>query len=131
MTVLMEYWKPIAHSAGILAGGILVGLAVAYTLLFILRYLERGAFRFLFSTMRGKVRSPLRVLVPLIALAMILPVTDLSESAVSVIQQVLEVLIILNVAWLFIKLVHLVQDLILSRFELEARDNLLARKVYT
>jgi small-conductance mechanosensitive channel len=114
-----------------MAGGILVGLAVAYTLLFILRTLERGAFRFLFSTMHEKVRSPLRVLLPLIALAMIIPITDLSEAAAGTVQQVLEVLIILNVAWLFTKLVRLVQDLILSRFELEAKDNLLARKVYT
>lgn len=131
MEISIQNWEPVARSAGVLAGGILLGLAVAYALLLVLRSLERGTVQFLFKAMRGKVRSPLRVLLPLFALTLVLPATDLSVNAVATVRQVLEVLITVNMAWLFIKLVLLAQQLILSRFELEAQDNLQARKVYT
>jgi len=55
----------------------------------------------------------------------------LSPVAVQALAKALEVLLTLALAWLLIRLLAVAQDLIASRFDVEAADNLRARRVHT
>jgi small-conductance mechanosensitive channel len=129
--MLATSWIPIVRSAAVLIGAVALGLIVAFVLLFILRSLRKGTGRYVYQALREKIRAPVRILMPLIALAVLIGTAELSENALEASRQILEILIILAVTWLFVKLVLVIEALLLAQFELREKDNLTARKVHT
>jgi small-conductance mechanosensitive channel len=84
----------------------------------------------------GEVLAPLagktvRVLVPLLVVVSILPIINLPSRYAIVLARASSILIILTVSWIVSQAVHFGERTLLSRYDIRARDNLHARKLYT
>lgn len=75
--------------------------------------------------------APLRALVPAMAFAVILPYLTLPDTARTVSRHFLTVWLIAAVAWLSVRAVGFIRDLILGRYDIQQADNLHARRMYT
>lgn len=77
------------------------------------------------------IRAPLHVLVPAVCLAVSVPLWRFPPRVDSMILEGLILWIIGAVAWLALRVVNVVRDLVASRLHVEEKDNLHARRVYT
>ncbi len=79
------------------------------------------------------LRKPSRFLIPLIIVQAALPMVQgqMAELVNAYLTKLIHVLLIGGVAWLLIKLVDVFEQYILSQYEIDARDNLRARKIHT
>lgn len=76
-------------------------------------------------------KGPLRGLLPAIFLSLVLPAMDLPENLAVGLRHALLVWIIAVVAWFATRFIGLIKALVLRRYKMGERDNLLARRVYT
>jgi len=76
-------------------------------------------------------KGPLRALLPAILLSLALPAMHLPGNVAAGLRHGLLVWIIAVVAWFAIRFIGLIKALVLRRYKIENRDNLLARRVYT
>lgn len=77
------------------------------------------------------VGRTLRLIVPALGIIFALPVLGLSEQYAGVISKGGSILIVLAVAWIFIQAVNTGEKYVLTKYDINAADNLQARKVYT
>ena len=77
------------------------------------------------------LRKPLLFLIPALCLVIVMPFTRFEEGIYSIIARILNLWLIASCGFLFIKSVFMAREMILSQYDVEARDNLLARRVYT
>jgi small-conductance mechanosensitive channel len=81
--------------------------------------------------MRDKTRcTPKRGLSPPILL-LFLPLIEFYPSIRKPLDHILAIWIIIGISWLLIRLFHVIRKLILSRYEISAKDNLEARRIST
>ena len=76
-------------------------------------------------------KAPLRTLIPAIIFTIVLPFLRLPPKTVQLVRHALIIWLIMAAAWLSIKIVGFGRDLILSRYQVDVRDNLQARRMYT
>jgi small-conductance mechanosensitive channel len=76
-------------------------------------------------------KGPLRALLPAVFLSLVLPAMGLSENLATGLRHALLVWITAVVAWFATRFIGLIKALVLRRYKMEDRDNLLARRVYT
>ncbi len=77
------------------------------------------------------VGRSLRVIVPVVGIIFALPVIGLSPEYAGVLGKGSSILLIVTVAWVLIQAVNLGEKAVLAEFDINASDNLHARKVYT
>ena len=75
--------------------------------------------------------APLRFLFPPLILLLFLPLIELYPSIRKPLDHILAIWIIVGISWLLIRLFHVIRKLILSRYEISAKDNLEARRIST
>jgi len=75
--------------------------------------------------------SPLRAIVPAALLAMALPFLRFPAGLLIFIRHMLALWMIASIAWLVIRTIAMARDMILSRYDLAAKDSLSGRGVYT
>jgi small-conductance mechanosensitive channel len=78
-----------------------------------------------------KSYGPLRFLFLPLFFLLTLPLIDLPPSVRNPLDHILSILIISGVAWLLLRIFHILKSLILSRYEISAKDNLEARRIST
>ncbi len=78
-----------------------------------------------------KFKNPTLVLVLLFDFIVLKEMFTLGEEASASIRQFITVSIIFCVTWLLIKAINLTRELILRQYDMDEKDNLKARKVYT
>jgi len=83
------------------------------------------------STLIKRCKEPLRWIIILIVLMAVLPVLKIPPDTYGSIMRILSSAFIAVIAWLFIRMVFVVQDNILSKYDIAAKDNLQARKIHT
>lgn len=124
-------WNEVGFSVLIVGGAVALGY-VALPLVF--RLLERWTRR-TDSPVDDKalqyLRRPLRWLLPLIALRLALPLTAISPEGIDDLNHALFIGVIFAVAWLLWRTILMIEDLLVSRFHIDAADNLRARKIQT
>ncbi|QJA05394.1 mechanosensitive ion channel [Thermosulfurimonas marina] len=76
-------------------------------------------------------RAPLKLFFPLLGLWLSLPALQLPGELLSLLKHLIELLIIFSLAWLGIRGTYVAEDLVMSHYDLTAKDNLQARKIYT
>jgi small-conductance mechanosensitive channel len=78
-------------------------------------------------------RRPFSLFIPVLILLLLLRDSNayLSEPVIRHAGQFLHVLLVVAIAWFFVKLTDVFGSLVLSRYDIHADDNLRARKVYT
>ena len=77
------------------------------------------------------LKNPLRALIPALCLVLIFPFLRIPENIRVLTKHLLLLWIIASIAWLLVKTVSMVRDLILSYYQLDVKDNLEARRMYT
>lgn len=123
--------SPLANA--LIAAGGAVGLAiVVHAVVYLL--LHRATRRtpgVADSAAVRRTRGPALVLAVLVAGRLVLPAMPAPEETLSQIGHAVTVAIILCVTWLVVQAVAVIDDVILSRYRVDVRDNLQARRVHT
>jgi small-conductance mechanosensitive channel len=77
------------------------------------------------------LRGPILALIPAILLGVSIRVLEVPQGSATIVNRVLTLWIIGAIAWLAMKLVTVIRKLIMSHYEVDAKDNLRARRVQT
>jgi small-conductance mechanosensitive channel len=78
-----------------------------------------------------KFRNPLLAVILLFDFILLKELFTVEEKASAAVNQFITVVIIFFVTWILIRAINLARDLILHQYNLDEKDNLKARKVYT
>ncbi len=124
-------WDKIAVSGGVALGTILAGLALYRLLFYILSHLAGRVVAPLSTTLIERLRGPVRILLPLLAIMLVIPSLGFSAESNEVFKHLVGLCIIAVIAWLFINAVLAGRDIVLSRFDVSVKDNLKSRMVHT
>ncbi|MBU2498074.1 MAG: mechanosensitive ion channel family protein [Proteobacteria bacterium] len=128
---VIENWEKLAWFLALLAFSIIVGIVAYSILLLIIKRIARRTPTILDDAFIRHCRKPVRFLIPLLTLNLFSPLLGLPETLVGPLRHLLSLGIIASIAWLFVQGTYVLNDFILSRYELDEKDNLQARKVYT
>lgn len=79
----------------------------------------------------ARLRNPVRMLIFLVFFRLTAPLLDLSAKAQIITGQMFGLLFIAALAWLAIQGISVVENLVLSRYDMASADNLSARKMHT
>ncbi len=77
------------------------------------------------------LKSPLRFLIPVLCVSGIIPLLLLPEKARLFIGDFIHILLIALFGWVAIKIVYIFRDALLSRYDINTRDNVHARGMHT
>jgi small-conductance mechanosensitive channel len=124
-------WPGVILSGGLVAAAALAGLAAYGILFFVLLRLARRTGATLGVALIQRMRSPVRILLPLLAVMVMVTPLAISPAASEVLKHVFSLCIIAAITWLFVNLALTGQDIVLSRFDVQIHDNLKARSVHT
>ena len=114
----------------------LVGAAIAGLLVYAMLYwvasmiARRTKTPFDNSTVKH-CRGPLRLIIPLLFVQFALPFLSFPKTSEVFLKQVITVAFISSLGWLMVNLTHVAEEIALSRFNIDVRDNLRARVVQT
>lgn len=110
---------------------LITGLILYLVAAFLLRRLQRNISKKEFKVNLGLLKSPLRSLVPCLCVIMSIPLLRLPENTQGIFSHFVNIWLIASSSWLIIIIVRVIRDAILARHDIDARDNLQARRVYT
>jgi len=128
---LLQNWEAITIPLGIIAVAVLLAVAAHYVLFKILNRFARGTESILDDALVKHSAGPGRLIIPLLAVSFVPTIVKFPAGILPLVKQTLALLWIVGVAWLVIKLAYAVEDLILSQYALDVRDNLAARRIHT
>jgi small-conductance mechanosensitive channel len=114
-----------------LAGAVVVGLIVHYILFATMERVARRTQTIVDDSSIKNFRRPLQLLIPLLAISLILPTLSMPPTILVVLKHLLSLGIIALIAWLFVRTTDVLDDIVLSRYRIDEKDNLQARKIYT
>ncbi len=127
----LSHWGSFVYPAAGILGAALLGLIVSSFALKTARHLTTGKGTKLNNLLIRHTRGPARLLIPLLTIRFFLPLIRMPDSVVDFVNQALAVLMILAVAWMLIRILHVVQDVVLNQYATDVADNLRARRVHT
>jgi small-conductance mechanosensitive channel len=116
--------------AGLLVSG-LIGLGAHFLVFSLIQRLARRTPSPVADAFLKHCRGPWKLLFPLFALSLFLPVLSLPDDLLSSLRHLISVAVIVSVTWLLIRSTQALEDVLLDRFPMDERDNLRARKFHT
>jgi small-conductance mechanosensitive channel len=131
MDALITNWEGWIFSLAILAGAVILSLIGHYLLFYALERAARHTRTILDNSLAVHCRGPLRLLIPLLVVSFLSPLLTIPPTALAVLKHLLSLGTIASVAWLVIRTTNVLDDFILSRYDMEDKDNLQARRIYT
>lgn len=124
-----------AQAVLILSGAVVIGLLMHVLLIRIARSVVRRlpSVQAFGDIVLDRVREPLRLIVPLVAVYAALPFAaeSLSTGVQALIEGGLDLITVLAIAWLLVAFVLMGEDFIAQRYSIDEADNLRARKIIT
>jgi len=128
----LTHFPDIITTLGIVLAGLLSGLVVKLLLFAALgAHARRDTFSLSKSVARHLSR-PCSWFFPVLALSFLLPLVPLPPRGLEVLRRLVEMGLILSFAWCLIKVVYVVEDQVLRRYQLNASpDNFRVRKLFT
>jgi uncharacterized membrane protein len=118
-------------SLAILAGAIVLALVVHFIFFFLTERLARSKGRnteFLFAR---RAKNPARIILPLLALVLVVPLVPIPENLKYILQHALGLGVIASVGWAIVILSKFASDLVFARYPIDSPDNLSARRIRT
>ncbi len=133
LNTLMELdaWRDVTVSAGLLVAAFAAGYLIHGALFWILGRVAAKTGGVWGPKALQYARNPSRLLFPLLILNMVAPSLRMSEQPLAILNHAASLLFIGSVSYLFVNLIRLMRDFLLSRHDVTVSDNLQARKVYT
>ena len=74
---------------------------------------------------------PLKWLIICIAVNLSVPLAEFSDDVMKIVRQLIAISLIIIISWLIINLTKVIEDVVVSKFDVSKKDNLKARKVHT
>jgi len=127
MLELLQNWKTAAWLMGV---PILLGLAGHFWVFKVLRNIAHRSRSAIDDSLVRRCYRPLQWAIVVFVIHLALPGALPEETQTSV-SHILSLLLIALVSWLLIKTVYVLEDYVISRFEVGVKDNLRARKIHT
>jgi small-conductance mechanosensitive channel len=124
-------WRDVTVSAGLLVLAFAIGYGLHGLTFGILGRMTRRESMKWGQRALQYARNPSRILFPLLLLNLVAPSLRLPERPLALVNHAAGILFIASVAYLFVSLIRLLRDFLLSRHDIGVSDNLRARKVYT
>lgn len=118
-------------SIAVLVVAVLASLTVCYIAFFVLARINRRLPIAVLNAALQELREPALLLVPAITSAMTLSLIDIGHKFRNLTSHVLEILIIIGIAWLCLRGFDVWRRLLLLRYRLDVSDNLHARQIHT
>ena len=128
MWQLIQNWRSTAWIIGL---PILLGLVGHFLIFKMLRKIARRTGNALDDSLIRHCYRPLQWTIVLFAIRLILPSAFEEGEIPAGTSQVLGLMLIAVVSWLLIKAVFVLEDFVVSRFTVDVKDNLRARKIHT
>ena len=124
-------WREWVISGGIIIGALIIAW-IAHKILFSAagRFARRTG-TVIDNSLVQHGREPAKLVFPLLALFAALPATSLPPDTVAVIRHILVLGMIASVAWIFIALIDVFEDVAAERYKIGVSDDLRARKIRT
>jgi len=126
----LSFAPPWAVSFIVLVSAVVVALLVHAAILALVHRLLRSRRPYLRSILDA-TKSPTRLGLLLLAIAIALPTTPLEPETKSALERCLGLATICLLGWIALTAVHIAANLYLTRFRLDVADNLMARKHVT
>jgi len=131
MEEILEMWQMLAWALGILGGTIAIALIGHYLIFKTLEGISKRTKTIFDASIVKHCSPPMRFIITLLAVSFVLPLIKMSPPMLDFVNQLLSLCFIASVAWLIIRFTFVLDDLILSRYRIDVRDNLQARKIQT
>lgn len=123
----LQNWEGLAWLLGLV---LLVGLVGHYLIFKMLRRFTKRTTSVVDDSLVKHCYRPLQWFVLLFIIRLVLPFT-LPDRYLGNVKQVFSLFFIGLVSWLLIKITYVLDDCVLSRFKVDEKDNLRARKIHT
>jgi small-conductance mechanosensitive channel len=123
--------RDLGVSGGIVAAAVFAGILFHSVLFSLLRRLARKTPGIWDDLILGRITAPSRLLLPLLLVKASAATLKMPPRIVEVFSHALSLFFLASISFLFVRLIGLLRDFLLSRYDLQATDNLSARKVHT
>ena len=130
-TEILSQWGSFVYSASFLLGAAAAGLVLCSIVFRAARRLSEKTDTKLDALIIRHARGPARLLIPLITIRFFMPLIKMPREAQDFVDRALAAFMIVAIAWLLIRILHVIQDVILDRYATDVTDNLRARTIHT
>jgi small-conductance mechanosensitive channel len=124
-------WEGALLDGGVALGALLVGGVLYLILFFVLSGLARRPEFPLSPILVTRMRAPARLLLPLLALLLAAPSLHIPAEALGVAQHLCSLCLIGLLTWLFINATLAGRDIVVGRYDIDARESYKDRAAYT
>ena len=131
MQVLLVDARTWLIAAAILAGGVILMLAVYSVILFLAKRLAKRRESPLLTSFVTSIKGPLRLFFAMAGMSIAVQFTTLPQAVASGTGHFLQLALIAGIGWTFIEIARFLSSLIDNRFRIDTSDNLAARRVRT
>lgn len=126
-----EEWRPVAWPIGVAGTALLVGVFAAWAVLALIRRWGRRNDPALDQLLGEHLRTPLRVLAPIVALLVAFPVLGLPAERTAFLRQILSIAGVTAATWFAVGVVEVSEKYVTRRLDVTGKDAALARSVQT
>lgn len=126
-----DSWRDWGISAAQILGAILAGLLLHRLVFSVLHRVTLKSSLELGKLIVRYGQGPSRLIFPLLFLNLAAPSLRLPQGLRIFLEHLMSLFFIASVSYLLINMVYLLRDMLLSRYNIQAQDNLRARKMYT
>jgi len=124
-------WEGTLLTCGVVLAALLTGVLLYLMLFSLLKKLgDRPDFPFN-PIIVARMRAPARLLLPLLALLLVAPSLALPAELLAVSQHLFSLCFIGLITWLFIDAILAGRDIIIARYDIDAKESYKARSLYT
>ena len=127
----IEHLDNLAITLIIFTVSVLLGLLLKYVLFKLLDLYNHHSNPRLVLSLTKHLSQPLTYFIPLLFVSMALPTVPLSDSDIHTLRRIIEIFNIIVFAWILIKVVSVVQDMVRHKYAIDKPDNFRERKLYT
>mgnify|MGYP001812552970 CR=1 FL=1 len=131
MDLILENLEKLVWPLATLAAALLLAILFHYLLFRTLARLARSSKAVWDDSLVRHIRRPAGLIIPILAVNFLLPLITFPPRVLILLKQTFSLLLIISVAWLVIKLVYVLEDLILNQYRIDIEDNLEARRIHT
>jgi small-conductance mechanosensitive channel len=112
-------------------GAIIAGLLIHFILFLVFERIIKHTPTPIDDYIVKHTKRPSRYIIPLVIIYFLVPFMELTPAAIGTTKHVLSLFLIASFAWLFVQVIFILEDVVMSRYDLSDEDNLKARKVFT
>lgn len=131
MAVVIQNWQKLLWVSFGFIIVVVAALICHYVLLLMLPRVTRRTASRIDDAVIKHLRGPARWLMIFIGIRLFLPLFDIPIEFQEFLRHIFSLALIALVSWLLIKSTNILDDYVLERFDVDQKDNLMARKVHT